>query len=150
MGVDLDRAELDRSRRLTVPELVARSARRTPDAPALACEADRRTFGELEERSNRLAGALGARGVGPGEHVAMLQYNGIEFVEAFLAIQKLGACAVPVNFRLSGEEVDYVLGDCGARLAIADPELASRAGAVETLVTGPDYEAALAAARSEE
>src|ERR1700755_2691597 len=135
-------SDLDRSRRLTVPELVARSARRAPDAPALACEEDRRTFGELEERSDRLAAALAARGVGPGEHVAMLQYNGIEFVEAFLAIQKLGACAVPVNFRLSREEVDYVLGDCGARLAIADPELAARAEGVETLVVGPDYEAA--------
>jgi acyl-CoA synthetase (AMP-forming)/AMP-acid ligase II len=99
-------SELDRSRRLTVPELVARSARRDPDAPALVCEGDRRSFGELEERARRLAGALAARGVGPGDHVAMLQYNGIEFVEAFLAIQKLGACAVPVNFRLSREEVD--------------------------------------------
>jgi fatty-acyl-CoA synthase len=137
---------LDRSRRLTVPELVARSARRAPDAPALACEQDRRTFGELEERSERLAAALGARGVEPGGHVAMLQYNGIEFVEAFLAIQKLGACAVPVNFRLSREEVDYVLADSGATLAIADPELAPRAGAVETIVVGPDYEEALAAA----
>jgi fatty-acyl-CoA synthase len=140
---------LDRSRRLTVPELVARSARRAPDAPALAFEQDRRTFGELEERSERLAAALGARGVEPGDHVAMLQYNGIEFVEAFLAIQKLGACAVPVNFRLSREEVDYVLADSGATLAIADPELAPRAGAVETIVVGPDYEQALAAAPEE-
>ena len=140
---------LDRSRRLTVPELVARSARRAPDAPALAFEQDRRTFGELEERSERLAAALGARGVEPGDHVAMLQYNGIEFVEAFLAIQKLGACAVPVNFRLSREEVDYVLADSGATLAIADPELAPRAGAVQTIVFGPDYEEALAAAPAE-
>jgi acyl-CoA synthetase (AMP-forming)/AMP-acid ligase II len=139
-------SDLDRSRRLTVPELVARSARRAPGAPALAFEQDRRTFGELEERSNRLAAALGARGVESGAHVAMLQYNGIEFVEAFLAIQKLGACAVPVNFRLSREEVDYVLADSGATLAIADPELAPRAGAVETIVVGPDYEEALAAA----
>jgi fatty-acyl-CoA synthase len=140
---------LDRSRRLTVPELVARSARRAPDAPALAFEQDRRTFGELEERSERLAAALGARGVEPGDHVAMLQYNGIEFVEAFLAIQKLGACAVPVNFRLTREEVDYVLADCGATLAIADPELAPRAGAVETIVVGPDYEEVLATAPAE-
>ncbi len=118
-------SDLDRSRRLTVPELVARSARRAPDAPALACEGERRTFAELEARSDRLAAALAARGVGPGDHVAMLQYNGIEFVEAFLGIQKLGACAVPVNFRLSGEEVEYVLADSGARLALADPELAT-------------------------
>src|ERR1700742_3555906 len=142
-------SDLDRSRRLTVPELVARSARRAPDAPALAREEARRTFGELEERSDRLAAALAGRGVGPGDHVAMLQYNGIEFVEAFLAIQRLGACAVPVNFRLSREEVDYVLADSGATLAIADPELAPRAGAVETIVVGPDYEEVLAAAAPE-
>ncbi|HVX31619.1 MAG TPA: long-chain fatty acid--CoA ligase [Solirubrobacterales bacterium] len=142
-------SDLDRSRRLTVPELVARSARRDPGAPALACEGERRSFGELEERARRLAGALAARGVVPGDNVAMLQYNGIEFVEAFLAIQMLGACAVPVNFRLSREEVDYVLDDCGARLAIADQELAPRAGPVETLVVGPAYEEALAEARPE-
>ena len=144
MGTDLDR-----SRRLTVPEMVARSARRDPDAPALAFEGERRTFGELEERSNRLAAALAARGVGPGDRVAMLQYNGIEFVEAFLGIQKAGACAVPVNFRLSREEVDYVLADSGARLAIADQELAPRAGEVETLVVGPAYEEAIEAAAPE-
>lgn len=140
-------SDLDRSRRLTVPELLARSARRAPDAPALACEEDRRSFGELEERSDRLATALAVRGVGPGDRVAMLQYNGIEFVEAFLGIHKLGACAVPVNFRLSREEVDYVLADSGATLAIADPELAPRAGPVETIVVGPDYEEALAVTR---
>ncbi len=144
MGTDLDR-----SRRLTVPEMVARSARRDPDAPALAFEGERRTFGELEERSNRLAAALAARGVGPGDRVAMLQYNGIEFVEAFLGIQKAGACAVPVNFRLSREEVDYVLADSGARLVIADQELAPRAGEVETLVVGPAYEEAIEAAAPE-
>ncbi len=139
-------SDLDRSRHLTVPELVARSARRDPGAPALACEGERRTFAELDERANRLAAALIDRGVRPGDRVAMLQYNGIEFVEAFLGIQKIGACAVPVNFRLSREEAAYVLEDCGAALAIADPELAPRAAGAETIVVGPDYEEALAAA----
>jgi fatty-acyl-CoA synthase len=145
MGTDLDR-----SRRLTVPEMVTRSARRDPDAPALAFEGERRSFGELEERSNRLAAALISRGVEPDDHVAMLQYNGIEFVEAFLGIQKTGACAVPVNFRLSREEVDYVFSDCGATIAIADPELAPSAPEdVETLVIGASYEEAIAAAEPE-
>jgi fatty-acyl-CoA synthase len=146
MGSDSDRSDLDRSRRLTVPGMVSRSARRAPDAPALAFEGERRSFGELEERSDRLAAALISRGVGPGDKVAMLQYNGIEFVEAFLGIQKVGACAVPVNFRLSREEVDYVLSDSGSVLVLADPELAPRAGELPTLVIGPDYEAALAGA----
>ncbi|MGV1048072.1 MAG: AMP-binding protein [Solirubrobacterales bacterium] len=63
--------------------------RRSPSRP----EAETRTFGELEERANRVAGALAARGVGPGENVAILMRNCIEFVESFLGIQKLGACA---------------------------------------------------------
>ncbi len=73
-------------------------------------------------------------------------YNRIEFVESFLAIQLLGACAVPVNFRLSREEAEYVLADSGSLLAIADPELEALAGELPTLVVGEDYEGALAAA----
>ena len=134
MGSDSDRSDLDRSRRLTVPGMVSRSARRDPAAPALAFEGERRSFGGLEERSDRLAAALIARGVGPDDKVAMLQYNGIEFVEAFLGIQKVGACAVPVNFRLSREEVDYVLSDSGSVLVLADPELALAEQTI--LVTG--------------
>ncbi|HET7443179.1 MAG TPA: long-chain fatty acid--CoA ligase [Solirubrobacterales bacterium] len=127
--------ELDRSRRLVVPELVSRSARRDPGAPALVFEDEVRSFGELEQRANRVAGALAARGVGPGENVAIEMRNCIEFVEAFLGIQKLGACAVPVNFRLSPQEVEYVLADSQAVARISEEELA-----------GVPYEEALAAA----
>jgi fatty-acyl-CoA synthase len=140
---------LDRSRRLVVPELVARSARRDPAAPALACEGERRSFGELQGRAERLAAALAARGVGAGEMVAILMYNRIEFVESFLAIQLLGACAVPVNFRLTGEEVAYVLADSGAVLAIADAELEPLVGELSVLLVGAAYEEALAAATDE-
>jgi fatty-acyl-CoA synthase len=116
-------AALERSRRLVVPELVARSARRRPAAQALAFEGATRTFAQLEERANRVAGALAARGVGPGDNVAILMFNRLELVEAFLGIQKLGACAVPVNFRLSQEEVDYVLADSLAVGILSDAEL---------------------------
>ncbi|HEY1854837.1 MAG TPA: long-chain fatty acid--CoA ligase [Solirubrobacterales bacterium] len=118
---------LERSRRLVIPELVARSARRDPGAPALAFEGEMRSFGELEARANRLAAALAACGVGAGEKVAILMHNRIELVEAFLGIHLLGACAVPVNFRLRAEEVSYVLADSGAVAILADPELAATA-----------------------
>jgi fatty-acyl-CoA synthase len=142
-------SDLQRSRRLVVPELVARSARRDPAAPALAFEAEVRSFGELDERANRLASALATRGVGAGVTVAILMYNRIEFVESFLAVQRLGACAVPVNFRLSAEEAGYVLADSGSVLAIVDPELVPLAGEVPTLVVGDPYEQALAAGSPE-
>jgi acyl-CoA synthetase (AMP-forming)/AMP-acid ligase II len=131
VGSELD---LVRSRRLLVPELVARSARRDPEAPALAFEDETRSYRELDQRANRVAHPLAARGVGPGENVAIQMHNCIEFVEAFLGIQKLGACAVPVNFRLSAEEVEYVLADSKAVASISEEELA-----------GAPYEEALAA-----
>jgi fatty-acyl-CoA synthase len=130
---------LERSRRLLVTELVSRSARRDPDAPALAFEEETRSFGELEQRANRVANALAARGVGAGENVAIQMHNRIEFVEAFLGIQKLGACAVPINFRLSPEEVEYVLADSRSVASVSEAELA-----------GTPYEEALAAAAPEQ
>jgi acyl-CoA synthetase (AMP-forming)/AMP-acid ligase II len=151
-------SDLDRSRRLVVPELVARSARRDPEAPALACEGELRSFGELDARASGLAAALAERGVGAGEKVAILTHNRIEFVESFLGVQKLGACAVPVNFRLSWEEVAYVLADSGAVAILTDAELAPTAAeaavglavrftmvAGEAPVGAESYEEALAA-----
>jgi fatty-acyl-CoA synthase len=155
-------SDLDRSRRLVVPELVARSARRDPEAPALACEGELRSFGELDARANGLAAALAERGVGAGEKVAILMHNRIEFVESFLGVQKLGACAVPVNFRLSREEVAYVLADSGAVAILTDAALAPTAAeaaaglavrftmvAGEAPVGAESYEQALAAVSSE-
>lgn len=154
---------LERSRRLVVPELVARSARRKPDQPALAFEGSGLTFAQLDQRANRAAGALAERGVAAGDHVAILMYNRLEFVETFLGIQRLGACALPVNFRLSQEEVDYVLADSRAVGIVSDEELAE-AGSVAAAAlpevrfhlvagaapaTAESYEEALAAASGE-
>lgn len=145
--------ELERSRRLVIPELVAASARRVPEVTALVFEDRRITFAELDRRADLLAGALHERGVQAGDQVAMLLYNRIEFVESFLAIQRLGACAVPVNFRLAAEEIAYVLDDSNAVGAIVDGALASSAPSISgfqlTLDGAPGgepYEEALAAA----
>ena len=56
----------------------------------------------------RVAGALAARGVRPGDRVAMLLHNGLEFPETLLACFRLGAIAVPINFRLTQSEIDYI------------------------------------------
>src|SRR4051794_34195055 len=140
---------LERSRRLVLPEFVARNARRAPDAPALDFEDERRTFAELDERSSRLANALAAHGVQARDQVAVLMRNRLEFVEAFLGIQKLGACAVPVNFRLVPEEVAYVLGHSRSVGVIADQDVPGVAGVRFTLHTGEEYEAALAGAAAD-
>ena len=57
---------------------------------------------------------------GPRDRVALLLHNRIEFVEALLACHHLGAVAVPINFRLAPDEVEYVLADSGAVAVICD------------------------------
>ena len=60
------------------------------------------------------------RGVSFGDRVAVLMGNRPEFMETVLAANLLGAIAVPVNFRLSGPEIAYVLDNCGARVLVVD------------------------------
>ena len=122
----MSRAALDRSRRLVVPELLGRGARAHPDRPALVFGEAVRTHADLHERASRLAGVLASAGVGRGDRVALLLHNGFEFVETMIACHLLGAVAVPVNFRLSPDEVAYVLANSGAVAAVTGlplPEL---------------------------
>src|SRR3954452_22342900 len=120
---------LERSRRLRLPEFVARNARRHPDKTALVFGDATLSFAQLDERTNRLANALAGRGVAPGDRVALLLFNGLEVVEAFFACHKAGATPVPVNFRLVQDEVDYILENSGAVGIIAEEPLAERAAA---------------------
>jgi fatty-acyl-CoA synthase len=134
---------------MTISDQVARHARATPDAVAFTFDAVNRTYRQLDERVDRLANAMQVRGVGPGDRVALLAYNGLETVEAYLACARLGAVSVPLNFRLVGAEVAYQLADSGAVLVIVDPALASAVpheAPSGLLVTGEDYERALAEA----
>lgn len=122
----LDR-ELSRSRRLVLGEILARNARRVPTRTALVFGDSSLTFVELNERVNRLANALAERGVGRGDQVAVLMYNSLEVVESFFACQKLGACPVPVNFRLAPAELAYILEDSESVVVLTDGQLAGLA-----------------------
>jgi acyl-CoA synthetase (AMP-forming)/AMP-acid ligase II len=77
------------------------------------------TYGELWERSARVAGGLRTAGVKRGERVAIRLGNGIDWVLAFFGAQLLGAVAVPVNTRFTEEEVAYVVRDSGASYTFA-------------------------------
>jgi fatty-acyl-CoA synthase len=133
---------LEQSRRLVLAELTGRAARSHPNRPAVVFGDEVRTHAELHERAARLASVLAEGGVKAADRVALLLRNRIEFVEALLACHRLAAVAVPINFRLAADEIDYILGDSGAVALICDcgaPE--SRVGAV--LEVGPAYEQAV-------
>lgn len=106
-------------------EHVARHAMVRPDDVALCFEEHRLTWRHLHERVGRLAAAFSARGVGPGDRVAIFMTNRLEVVETTLAANTLGAIAVPLNFRLAAGEVRYILADCDPALIVTDSGLTS-------------------------
>ncbi|MCW2666907.1 MAG: long-chain fatty acid--CoA ligase [Frankiales bacterium] len=108
---------------------VERHAFSNPGGPALRFRGVTTTWLQLRDRVAALAGALARRGVIPGDRVAVLMSNRPEFLESALAINRLGAICVPVNFRLTVDEVAYVLQDAGCEVVIADEAATATADA---------------------
>ncbi|OBF28427.1 long-chain fatty acid--CoA ligase [Mycobacterium sp. ACS1612] len=121
------------ARRQNWTNQLARHALMQPDATALRFLGHTTTWGELDRRVIALAGALSRRGVGFGDRVLILMLNRTEFIESFLAVNKLGAIAVPVNFRMTPPEIAFLVGDCQAKIVITEAVLANVATAVRGL-----------------
>ncbi|MET0627320.1 MAG: AMP-binding protein [Acidimicrobiia bacterium] len=100
-----------------------------PDAP-VAIQGERRdTWGELEDRAARLAGALAAHGVGPGTHVALYLFNCPEYAEVVFACLKLRAVPANVNFRYRASELVALLDNADAEVVVYHQALADRVAA---------------------
>lgn len=121
------------SRRQNWVTQLERHALMQPGATALRFNGSATTWAELERRVRGLAGALHRRGVQAGDRVMILMLNRPEFVEACLAASRLGAIAVPVNFRLTPPELAYLVDNCGAGVVITEPLLAPAAAAVREI-----------------
>src|SRR6266481_3253511 len=81
------------------------------------------TFREWNARSCRLANALLGLGLAKGDRIAVLAYNCVEWLEIYAATAKAGLVAVPVNFRLVGEEIRYIVENCEAAAFIVQDDL---------------------------
>ena len=81
------------------------------------------TFRQWNARSCRLANALLGLGLAKGDRVAVLAYNCVEWLEIYAAAAKAGLVAVPVNFRLVGEEIRYIVENCEAAAFIVQDDL---------------------------
>ncbi|MBC7133509.1 MAG: AMP-binding protein [Roseovarius sp.] len=99
-------------------------ARVRPHAEALIHGEARLDWATLAARVQRLAGGLRARGIGPDSIVGMVMKNSSAFIELLYAISHVGAVSLPMNFRLSGEEIGFIAGHAGVDLVIADIEFA--------------------------
>jgi acyl-CoA synthetase (AMP-forming)/AMP-acid ligase II len=107
-------------RDFTLFDVVARNARLYPDRPAFVFANDRVTHAEYLARVERLAGGLAQAGIEPGDRIALSSQNNLEFVNLYGAAARLGAIVVPINWRLSAEEIAYVAGDAAPKVVIAD------------------------------
>ena len=121
------------ARRQNWTNQLARHALMQPDKPALRHLGRTITWAELDARVNGLADALSRRGVRFGDRVLILMLNRTEFIESFLAINKLGAIAVPVNVRMTAPEIAFLVTDCQAQVVITESVLAGVAAAVREL-----------------
>jgi fatty-acyl-CoA synthase len=121
------------ARRQNWTNQLARHALMQPGATALRYLGRTTTWEQLQGRVDALADALSRRGVCFGDRVLILMLNRSEFVEAFLAVNTLGAIAVPVNFRMTVAEIAFLVSDCEARVVITESVLARVAIAVRDL-----------------
>ena len=105
-------------------QLLAHRTLRHPQRTALveASTGRRFTYAELNQRSNRIARGLARLGVRPGDRVALLLPNGVEFAETYFGLANLGAVLVPLNFRLAPAELEFILADAGASALIYDAD----------------------------
>jgi fatty-acyl-CoA synthase len=94
-------------------------------------------YGQLWAQLVRVAGLLDGQGIEPGDRVAILMKNSPAFVVIALAVSHVGAVLVPINFRLSPAEVDFILQDSGAKLLLCDEELQTWAPAVQRTIRVP-------------
>jgi long-chain acyl-CoA synthetase len=106
-----------------VADMVRVHGAATPDAPAYLLGDRTVTFAELDERSNRVAQGLRALGVGPGDRVAILDKNCLEYFEVLFGAAKLNVVLVAVNWRLAPPEAAFIVNDSAAKVLVVGAEL---------------------------
>src|SRR5688572_30194934 len=102
--------------------LIRTHGQERPGAPAIEFEGRTITYGELHDRSSRLAAALAADGVGPGDRVAFIDKNGPEFFEVTFGVAKRRAVGVAVNWRLAPNEMAWIINDARAKFLVVGPD----------------------------
>jgi len=116
----------------------------TPDKPAvvMADSGATLTYAELDDRSIRLSRVLHAAGLRPGDDVALLSENSLQYYVVFWAAMRSGLYITAINQHLTAPEVAYIVGDCGARALVVTSAL--RDVAVDIVADTPDVALRLA------
>jgi fatty-acyl-CoA synthase len=124
--------------RINIGGLLTKRAAMTPDREGLVCEGIRRTYKQLNDRANRLANAMTALGVNHGDRVGILALNEPEYFDMYFGLGKIGAILVPLNHRLAGPEIEYILSDCDAKVLVFGKEFAEVVDSIRNGISARD------------
>jgi len=116
---------------MNLGQILKVNAKKFPDTVALKDRKRYFTYPETNRRVNRLAHSLLSLGLEKGDKVAVLMENSIEITEIYLATAKTGLVIVPINFRLVGPEIEYIVNNSEACAFIADEEFASEVDGIK-------------------
>lgn len=103
--------------------LLLRRAELTPHRQAVTFEGTTRTFGGLADRTRRIAAALLKGGIEAGDRVGYLGFNHSALLETLYGTAAMGGIFVPLNFRLTGDELTYIINDAGIKTLFVDDAL---------------------------
>jgi fatty-acyl-CoA synthase len=122
---------------LDLGQMLKTHARLSPDRIGARDLERSLTFHQWNARACRLANALLGVGLAKGDRVAILAYNTLEWVEIYAATAKAGLVAVPVNFRLVGKEIRYIVDDAEAAAIIVQDQLVEALEEIGTELSAP-------------
>jgi acyl-CoA synthetase (AMP-forming)/AMP-acid ligase II len=121
---------------LTIGDFLERAAHVYGDRTAIVDEPDatgslgRITYGELHDRARALAVGLDEMGLATGDRVAIVSPNSVRFLASYFGVSGFGRVLVPINFRLTADEIGYIVEHSGASVVLYDPEVEEGTSAI--------------------
>lgn len=133
---------------LTPLEFARRARKLYPHREAVVDGALRLTYAQFFDRCDRWSAALQALGVGQGDRVAIIAPNTHAMLESFYAVPQLGAVVVPLNYRLTAGDFEYLIGHSGARVVCAHADYLDAIDGIRERLPGVEHFVALEGARA--
>ena len=100
---------------VSIPDFLREAVALNGARPAVVFGGRTTNYAAMDAASDRVAAAIAARGVNPGDRVGLYCVNSDAFVIAYFGIVKAGAVVVPINLLLNPKEIAFILADAGAR-----------------------------------
>src|SRR4030042_553192 len=107
---------------INIGDLIRKWSLLRPQKHALIFEDRPFTYQEINQRTNQLCHHFLESGIIKGDRVAVLLHNCHQYLEIFFALSKIGAILVPLNWRLAGTELEFIIKDSGSKMFLFDTE----------------------------